>query len=102
MTIPKLISVICLKSRFFYAFLLLGNQRNRFLMAENNIYEGTECKNSVQSSLKPHPLWFTLYLTHTNTCHLLSCRLSSDLSLLLTKNNNLSYCGNTQLGLIKI
>jgi len=42
-------------------FLRLGKERNKFLVAENHYYKETGGINSVQSSLKSHPLWITLY-----------------------------------------
>ena len=36
-------------------------QRNKFTVVRNREYKETDSMNSVQSSLKPHPLWVTLY-----------------------------------------
>ena len=32
-----------------------------FAHADSHNYNETDCKNTVQSSLKSHPLWITLY-----------------------------------------
>ena len=36
-------------------------ERNKFIVAGNREYKETESINPVQSSLKSHPLWVTLY-----------------------------------------
>ena len=38
------------------------NNKKKFLVAENHKYNKIEGINSVQSSLKSHPMWVTLYL----------------------------------------
>ena len=40
----------------------LGAETNKFIVAGNCEYKETDSTNSVQSSLKSHPLWVTLHI----------------------------------------
>ena len=37
-------------------------QKNKFTVLGNHKYKETDSINSLQSSLKAHPLWVTLYM----------------------------------------
>ena len=43
---------------------LLSTAIGQFWDTRNSEWKRTDSKNSVQSTLKSHPLWVTLYLTH--------------------------------------
>ena len=59
---PKVKSSLLLRIKsFLYLILRFSKKRNKFTVAGNHNYEVTESKNSVQSSLKSHPSWVTLY-----------------------------------------
>ena len=58
-TIPRLskvLDIICLRLSWW-----IGNERNKFILAGNQKFKETGSINSVQSSLKSHPLRVTLY-----------------------------------------
>ena len=42
-------------------------QRKKFIVAENNKFKETDKLNSVQSSLRYHPSWVTLFYSKTVT-----------------------------------
>ena len=40
---------------------MIWQKRNKLTVIENHRHKDTDSINSVQSSLKSHPLWVTLY-----------------------------------------